>query len=524
MTAKNRYILYARKSSEAEDKQVASVQSQIDELKRLADVEQLDIIGVITDEKSAKAPDKRTGFELLKSRVEAGEANGIICWKLDRLARNPVDGGWVNWNLQQGTIQHIRTYDRDYRVGDNVLLMMVEFGMANQFVIDLSANTKRGMRSKVAKGWFPHYAPVGYMNRHIRKGECDIVPDPERFDKVRRLWHELVYHHRSIRELYRIANNELHLKLRTGKGMTFSKFLVMFSNPFYYGRFRFKGEMYDGKHEPMISKHEWDMAQEIVHSRSRSRKKRYTFAYTGMIRCGLCGSMVTAEEKYKNIVTGGRHTYRYYRCTRSQDPKCPSRPVNEKLIEDQIMEHLSQVTINPVVQDIVLRVLRDEVQQDGEQTRNIYRTHQKDLNRVLDNMTSLVKKNVSGLISDDEYLKLKKEYQEEKVRLEGLLKSTSSLVVDWMARAEKVLDFAVRAKEIFATCDLETKKQIMLFLGSNFILRGNLLEFQVNKALTNLKGLEKGLASQGRPIEPTKENGPHKLTKAQSSNISKWGG
>ena len=139
---KIKYFLYARKSSESEDRQVASIESQLDELKKLTAREGLAITDTLWESKSAKAPG-RTVFNQMIERIYKGEAQGILCWKLDRLARNPVDGGNINWMLQQGVIQHIRTYEKSYYPTDNVLMMSVEFGMANQFLRDLSQNTKR---------------------------------------------------------------------------------------------------------------------------------------------------------------------------------------------------------------------------------------------------------------------------------------------------------------------------------------------------------------------------------------------
>ena len=91
-----KYFLYARKSSEGEDRQVASVSSQIEELKDLAERQGLDILDILTEEKSAKAPG-RPVFNRMMEDIQNGKAQGIICWKLDRLARNPVDGGQIGW-------------------------------------------------------------------------------------------------------------------------------------------------------------------------------------------------------------------------------------------------------------------------------------------------------------------------------------------------------------------------------------------------------------------------------------------
>ena len=126
-----RYIIYCRKSSEAEDRQVLSIESQISELKKLSERLNLKVIDIFTESQSAKSPGRPLFNEMIK-KINQGKADGIICWKLDRLARNPIDGGQVIWMLQEAIIKHIQTFDRGYYPEDNVLLMSVEFGMANQ--------------------------------------------------------------------------------------------------------------------------------------------------------------------------------------------------------------------------------------------------------------------------------------------------------------------------------------------------------------------------------------------------------
>ena len=75
-------------------------------------------------------------------KIHSGEVNAILCWKLNRLARNPVDGGQISWMLQNNIIEHIQCFGRDYKPTDNVLMMQVEFGMANQYVKELSVDVK----------------------------------------------------------------------------------------------------------------------------------------------------------------------------------------------------------------------------------------------------------------------------------------------------------------------------------------------------------------------------------------------
>jgi len=121
------YFLYARKSTDVEDKQVLSIEGQLQELRSLARSEGLEISTEFTESRTAKVPG-RPIFNDMMNRIQRGEAQGVICWKLDRLARNPVDDGLVRWLLQQGTIKRIATPEKSYYPPDNVLLMSVELG------------------------------------------------------------------------------------------------------------------------------------------------------------------------------------------------------------------------------------------------------------------------------------------------------------------------------------------------------------------------------------------------------------
>jgi DNA invertase Pin-like site-specific DNA recombinase len=324
-----RYFLYARKSSESEDRQVASISSQIDELKKLAKEHDLEIIGILTEEKSAKAPGRPVFNQMLQD-IHDKKADGILCWKLDRLARNPVDGGNISWMLQEGVIHHIQTYERSYFPSDHVLMMSVEFGMANQFIRDLSLNTKRGQRNKAQNGWLPTKAPIGYLNNKYNvPDKPPIYKDPQRFDIVRKLWDILLEKKCTLDEIYTIAI-KMGLISYTDKAYARSSFHRLFRDPFYYGRFVWNRETHTGKHEPMITKTEFDLVQRILDGRGYKRKTSHVFAFTGLIRCGECGAYITAEDKEKHQKNGNIHEYTYYRCTKRIKRDCSQKPISKK--------------------------------------------------------------------------------------------------------------------------------------------------------------------------------------------------
>lgn len=179
----NKYFLYARRSSdESSDKQALSIDSQIDALKRLAKDEGMHIVETLTESRSAKELGRPVFAEMLR-RISKGEANGILCWKLDRLARNMPEGSQVIDMLQRGIIRHIRSHcDGNHYPDDNVLMLAVNFGMANQYSRDLAKNITRGLKTKCDRGWCPGRAPIGYSNSMSKtKGSEMITTDPKCF-------------------------------------------------------------------------------------------------------------------------------------------------------------------------------------------------------------------------------------------------------------------------------------------------------------------------------------------------------
>jgi len=137
------YFIYSRKSSEAEDRQVLSIESQITELTRLAEARGLRVCEILTEARSAKEPG-RAVFDGLMQRVCRGEARGIICWKLDRLARNPIDGGAVIWAMKQHGLEIITPHQTFRQSDDTTMLSYIDSAWPRN-----TSTTSAGMSNEV---------------------------------------------------------------------------------------------------------------------------------------------------------------------------------------------------------------------------------------------------------------------------------------------------------------------------------------------------------------------------------------
>src|SRR5208337_4734205 len=209
----SQYIIYCRKSSESEERQVLSIESQMKELKELAERLKLPILKILTESQSAKYPG-RPVFNAMMKEVYKSHIKGIIAWKPDRLARNPIDGSSLVWALDEGKISEIVTPHGTFQnSSSDKMMLQIEFSMAKKYVDDLSDNVKRGNRAKLEKGWLPGFAPLGYLNE---PRERTIVVDPERFPLVRRMWNMLL-EGISPSRILKIANEQWGFRTRTHK-------------------------------------------------------------------------------------------------------------------------------------------------------------------------------------------------------------------------------------------------------------------------------------------------------------------
>jgi hypothetical protein len=364
--------------------------------------------------------------------IHRGEANGILCWKLDRLARNPIDGSAVDWMLQQGILQHIQTFQRAYCPTDNVLMMNLEFGMANQFIRDLSTNTKRGMRKKVEDGWFPHKPPVGYLsNKHKLPNLPPIYKDPGMFPIVKNLWETLVRQNCTIDALHKLSI-EKGLRRPNGKPLSLSKCHELFRNPFFYGYFRWKGEIHKGNHEPMITKEFFDEAQAILDGRSFTRSQRHVFAFTGLMRCGECGAAITAITKAKALKNGNTNHHTYYFCTKRIKP-CSQEPIREDMLEEQIRATLKTITIPAAFHHWTIKQLKTEQVIETDDQEFIITSHRQALDACNKKIKSLMTMRVAEEISPEEFAAEREPLLKEKHHFEGLLNDVNKRIETWIA-------------------------------------------------------------------------------------------
>ena len=325
-----RYCLYARKSSESDERQAMSIDSQLKEMRELATRDNLNVVCELQESHSAKDSGNRPVYNKMLGNITDGKYNAILTWAPDRLSRNAGDLGSIVDLMDQEKLLHIKTYSQTFTNNPNEkFLLMILCSQAKLENDNKSINVKRGIKAKCEMGWRPGVAPLGYINRAFG-GVKDIIPDPERAEIVTEMFIKASqgWSGRRIKAWL----DEINFTTRNNKPIAVSSVLEMLSNPFYYGEFQYSSDKtsqkFKGAHKPIVSKELFDAVQQ-----NRGINKGIwgskQFAFRDILVCGRCGSHMTAQDKIKNLANGKQVRYIYYCCTETIRHECEEKYLNE---------------------------------------------------------------------------------------------------------------------------------------------------------------------------------------------------
>ena len=444
-----KYIVYARKSSESDDKQAESIGSQIKVMERIAKRENLSVVKVFQEAKSAKEPGREVFSEMIEF-INSGKANAILCWKFDRLSRNPVDSGAIQWLLQKEVIKQIKTPERDYNPEDNVLLLNIESGMANQYIRDLSRNVKRGILTKLEKGEWANYAPIGYYNK-----DGKIFPDKEKAKYVVKAFELYSKGSYSVKAIADILFED---GFRSRKGYKYhkSKIHKILQNPFYYGVMRMHGKFYAGKHKPIISKELFDDVQKVIMGKNHGKQRKHFFALRGFFRCNKCGCLLTATIK---------KGFTYYYCTNGKGVCDEHRKyLRKEELEKKLAKSFVNLRFNPELVEIMYLSAKEKTNRKNNYLEDARNSLLKELGLVREKSDRLLEGLVSGIVKKDRYESKSKELEKREADLKVQLKKIEkklAIGASTLEQTKKIFLDASEAEKEFLEAKGKKKRNIL---------------------------------------------------------------
>ena len=527
-----RAVNYNRKSSESEEKQMLSIDSQVDENKKIASQFGVKILDVLKESKSGKMSNKRPVFTQMIKDIKNGKYDSIVCWKLDRLARNMIDGGVIMDMLQRGVIKCIITPNKIYLSSENTLLMAVEFGSANQFVRDLSVNVKRGQTKKASMG-FPHgVATLGFLNdKSEEKGNRKWKVDKVRLSKINLLLRKFLEGGYTGGKLYDYAVGELGLTTVArghsgGMPIMRSRIYEILKDPIYAGFFFYGGNRYElHKSLPrIITESEHVKILRLLGQHSLPKVQDHKTVYSGLIRSSM-GHVLAQDVKLQAICDCKRKfsctlsticptcgtdipqmtspkflDYSYHYDNRKKKSKQPYKSIPEKKITKKLIDVVTSDF--PISSDLAqwskdnLYQLKDgKFQEALDMEINVEEDKKKYDNEKL-NARAMLR---TQKISEEDY---KVDLADIEQRYKHVSKKKNDDEIDWMSKLNEIVSFSVSFAEVLKNGSVDHKRKVLLGLGSNLVWDEENLCITWRKSTQRLIDGVKGMKAKLPEFEP----------------------
>lgn len=319
--------------------------------------------------------------------------------------------------------------------------------------------------------------------------------DPERFPILQREARKIL----DSKGAYSVAESHRHLRdmgFKTKRGALISKSVLydLFTNPFICAQYQWAGEWHVGKWQPLVTPAEFEILQ-IYISGKRSRHRKHTNVYNGMIRCAECGCWVTTEPiKIKRQKNGNIHVYQYMRCTKNKG-KCSQKCIRIEKLESQIVSALDGIELETGLTEFCIEQIRNEAANNHLTLAKEQELIQKLYNENEAKIANLTEKYSLGTIDDDIYVEMVKGYKQTRFRLESDLLNCGQVHDSHIDKVIRDMEFSKIAIGKFKNGSLSDKKEVLQNLESNlWLVDGNLLidlkaQFVIHSQYNRLKSV-----------------------------------
>ena len=493
---------YFRKSSRDGEKQVASIPAQIDEANSFRENKKLpNALYSYKEERSAKTAGKRASFTELLGKILLGEINTVLCWQLNRLARNMTEGGLLIDLMSEGKLIIITFADNGevYDETSDMSVVAQMFGASKQYSMALSRDVKRGQRTKAkSKGLPTGLATIGFKNsKQGEKGERWWLVDEERFWKVKKLLELMLTGRYSIGKLHKHAIEELKLtttkhKKLGDKPVTREYIGKMLHNSVFAGFFFVQGERYtlDQNLPRMITESEHIKIKQLLGNRCNGKAQKHEAIYSGFIKaddnkplsqdikfqmwcdcrhkfafrdkknCPKCDKKIDTLENPEYFIQS------YYYNNRKKKAGADYKSVRESDVTEKLTTHIDEKIAIPsnllewakkYIYEVVDQEISDNLNKnnDLEKRRLSYEEKKKRATKLF----------IEGTIQEDErkiYLNdIEIEYAD--------LKENKITTVSWTDKLNEIMNITQGISDVFVNGNFEAKRIVLTEIGANIV-------------------------------------------------------
>lgn len=486
-TMKEKAVIYARVSSKEQEETGYSLPAQQKLLEDYAKRKGLEVVKIFSVAESASGTKQRKVFAEMVGYLEKQRIPHLLCEKVDRLTRNLKEAVVANDWLEANLDRHIHFVKQNlvldhHSKSDEKFRWDIEIVLAKKYVANLSEEVRKGQAEKIAQGWLPTKPPLGYMTIGDA-GHKTHIPDPTYVPHIRKMFELYAGGNYSVEHLSHIMY-DAGLRTRTGSRLVRSRLADLLGDPFYIGKNRWKGKVYDGKHEPLISSDLFRRVQEVLQHKTTAKYRKHDYLLKGRVVCENCGGLLTWERQ-KGIVYG--HCNQYRRCVTRTWYK-------ETDFEAKLGGELDSFRlITPRLAEWVRKALKELHKGEIADRTATLKGIQSRQTRLKQQQGLLYDDRLDGRISAEAYDQKSAELNQELESLAEALKCHTEADAAYYELGSNIFELAQQAGKIFRDAPLAKKKRLLSLMYKDMRVRDGQLIAQLTDTFAALSHVVAGL-------------------------------
>jgi len=458
-------IIYARVSSKEQQQEGYSIPAQLKFLRDYADKNGLSVVQEFSEAETAKKAGRAEFKNMLTFLKNNPDIKIVLVEKTDRLYRNFKDYVILDdFDLVIHLVKENEILSKDSR-SHQKFIHGIKVLMAKNYSDNLSEEVKKGHQEKVEQGGYPRPAPLGYKNNK-ENHTLEIEENSARFVRAAfELYATGNYSLWTLRE--KLIEEGLVTFYKSGKIPTCS-IARLLQSPIYYGYIPYKGRLYKGIHEPLVSKDLFDDVQEILSGKGRSRgKTRRFFTFKKLMVCGNpdCGCAVTAEEHREKV---------YYHCTNFKNT-CTRKSMREDIVAPNFENVLKSLKMDDKFIELVGQGLKESLDDERKHHEQIIASLRKELSVLEDRIQKAYLDKIDGKITEGFWLSQTAEWEKRKTDLIQTFEHHEKANINYLDCGDRLLELANKAFELYSQRKNHEKQELLKFLVSTAkLFLGNL--------------------------------------------------
>jgi site-specific DNA recombinase len=447
-------VLYARVSSKDQEKEGFSIPAQLKLLREYAVKNGIKILREFVDVETAKTTGRKQFGEMVRFFQQHPECRVVIVEKTDRIYRNFADCVTLE---DLGVEIHLpkegQVISKDSK-SQAKLVHGIQLVIARNYIENLREEVKKGMREKAEQGIYPTRAPFGYRNDKLHR---TIEVDPERAPIVKRIFQLYASGNHSLSSLRKL------IALETGRMWPKSHLERTLKSLFYCGFFVWDGKTHKGTHSTLISSDLFEQVQSVFRGHNRSKYRKHSFAFGGMLQCAHDNCMVTAERK--------KNKYTYYRCTGYRG-KCSLPYIREADLGARLGELLKAIQIPDSVLAELQNSLTDIQRTSREANKQEQERFQHRLTAIRNRIDQAYLDKLDGKITEDFWSRKSTDWSKEEQQVQMAIQRLEEEKPDQLLNAKKTLELANKAYFLYLTQTPEEQAKLLKMVLSNCRIDG----------------------------------------------------